>query len=135
MTTRTDAKSIWITGIVAAAVAAGLNALLVILSTTIFGLNADGLFLPLTGPAPVIMFTVISLLLATLVFWIISRRSDQPLATFRTIAIAVLLLSFLPDLWLLTQPVASWPEVIVLMLTHVVAAAVIYGAFARRVMG
>jgi hypothetical protein len=130
-----DAKGIWITGIAATVVAAALNALLVIVVTRLFGLNADGAFEPLNGPGAVIMFTVISLLVATFAFWIVAQRAERPLVTFRAIAVAVLLLSFIPDFWLLTQPAAGWAEVLVLMLTHVVAAAVILAAFTRWARG
>ncbi len=129
---QTDAKLIWITGIAATAIAAILNALLVIIGVNLLGLNRDRALPPLDGPSAVVMFTVVFLLLATLVFWIIARRSPAPVGTFRTVTVIGLLVSFLPDLWLLTQPGAGPGEVILLMLTHVVAAAVIYGAFARR---
>ncbi len=128
-------KDIWITGILAAVVAAILNALLVVIGVNLLGLNPDGLFQPLNGPGPVIIFSIFFLLLATLVFWWIARKAASParaVAAFRKIALGVLLLSFIPDLLLLNQPGAGIGEIILLMLTHVVAAAVIYGAFARR---
>ena len=130
--TRIDAKSVWITGIVATVVAAIVNALLVIIGTQALGLNAEGLFMPLNGPGPAITFTVIFLIVATLVFQVLAQRTADPVARFRTIAIVVLVLSFIPDLLMRSQPGGGWGEIILLMLTHVAAAAIIYGAFARR---
>ena len=123
-----DSRGIWISGILGAIVAAALNALVVIVATRVLGIDAEGDFPPLQGLGPVVMFTLFFLLLATLVYWLIARRADDPLSAFRAIAIAVLPLSFLPDL-LMIPPPGGVPEALTLMLTHVIAAAVIYAAF------
>lgn len=127
-----DAKSIWTTGIVAAVVAAVINAALAVIGTQVFGLNASGAFQPLQGPGPAIIFTLFFLLIATLVFQVVANRSDRPVAQFRTIAIVALALSLIPDFLMVSQPGGGWGEAILLMVMHVVAAAVIYGAFARK---
>ena len=68
---------------------------------------------------------------AIAVFAVLRRRSDRPEYLFRWIALGVLLLSFPADLWLLSDgaagafPGATPTGVTVLMVMHVVAAAVI----------
>ena len=64
------------------------------------------------------------------------RKADDAEHTFRTIAIVVLILSLVPDLWLLTEasaetiPGATPAGVVVLMVMHVAAAAIIvWGLF------
>lgn len=88
-------------------------------------------FPPLAGPGPTIFFTAVGALGATAVFAVIRRRSDRPEVLFRWIALGVLLVLFLPDVWLLSDgaagafPGATLTGVGVLTLMHVVAAAVI----------
>ena len=94
-------------------------------------LDISAEFPPLAGPGPTIFFTVVAALGATGVFGVIRRRADRPEHLFRWIAIWVLLLSSLPDLWLLGDgaadafPGATLAAVGVLTLMHVAAAAVI----------
>ena len=132
---RLGAADIWKAGIGGVIAAVILNALVVIVATRVFGLNAAGDFPPLNGPGAVVMFTAVFLLIATAVFQAIAARGARPLATFRTIAVAVTILSFIPDVWLALQPQeaggATWPEALILMVTHIIAAAAIYGAFSR----
>ena len=88
-------------------------------------------FPPLAAPAPTIFFTVVGALGATAVFGVVRRYADRPEYLFRWIALGVLLLSFLADLWLLGDGAAgAFPGVTptgvgVLMLMHVAAAAAI----------
>ncbi|AGB14672.1 hypothetical protein Halru_0017 [Halovivax ruber XH-70] len=73
---------------------------------------------------PVALFTVLGVAGATLVFGLLTRRSDQPDRTFIVAAAVVLLLSFGPDYWVLqNEPGATVGAVAVLMVMHVVAAA------------
>ena len=93
--------------------------------------DIPAVFLPLAGPGATIFFTVLGALGATGVFGVVRWRSDRPEHLFRLIAVGVLLLSFVPDLWLLSDGAAeafqgATPVTVgVLMLQHVVAAAVI----------
>jgi len=132
---RPGAADVWKAGVGGIIAAAILNALVVIVATRVFGLNAAGDFPPLNGPGAVVMFTVVFLAVATFVFQLIAARSARPLAVFRNVAVAVTILSFLPDVWLAMQPQsaggATLPEALTLMVTHMVAAAAIYGAFSR----
>lgn len=88
-------------------------------------------FLPLGGPAPVIIFTLVAGAVAVGVYGVVRRTAKRPDRLFRRIAAVVLVVSFLPDLWLLSEGAAdiyagATPAgVAVLMVLHVVAAAVI----------
>jgi hypothetical protein len=82
-------------------------------------------FAPLLWPPPIID-TVILVTAAVIVFSAVASRSSSPIRTFRTIAAAVLLLSFVPDILLALWHSfgGSWPEAAALMAMHVVAWAV-----------
>ena len=88
-------------------------------------------FPPLAGPGPTIFFTAVGALGAMRVFCVVHRRADRPEHLFRWIAVWVLLLSFLADLWLLSDgaagafPGATPIAIGVLMVMHVAAAVVI----------
>lgn len=90
-------------------------------------------FPPLASPGPAIFFTTVGALGATAVFGVVRRRAERPEYVFRWIAGVVLLLTFVPDLWLLsdgaagTFPGATATAIGVLMLMHGVAATVIVG--------
>ncbi len=112
-----------------------LKALVVAISATsavrwlaVTALDIPAGFPPLGGPAPTIFFTVIGTVGAAGVLGIVRRRAAHPGAAFRRIAILVLVLSFLPDLWLLSGggsgafPGATSTGVGVLMVLHMVAA-------------
>ena len=65
---------------------------------------------------------------AVAVYWLLHRRVGRPARTFRRIAVAVLVVSFVPDLALLAiDDAATVPGVIVLVVMHVVVAAVAVG--------
>jgi hypothetical protein len=95
-------------------------------------------FPPLAGPGPTIFFTVVLGLGAVGVYGALRRWSDRPESLFRRIAVVVLLVSFVPDLWMLSDgaaaafPGATPTAVGVLMLMHVAAAAVIVWSLTRR---
>ncbi len=95
-------------------------------------------FPPLDGPTPTIFFTVILTLGAIGVYAMARRWADQPESLFRRVAVVVLVLSFVPDILMLTDgaatafPGATPAGVGVLMLMHVAAAAVIVWSLAGR---
>jgi hypothetical protein len=97
-------------------------------------------FLPLTGPG-VVAFTVIGVGAAIAVFALVARISGRPIRTFRIIALVALVLSLLPDLLLLTAgenaPFTGITplSVGVLMLMHVVAAAISVGLLTTLTRG
>lgn len=88
-------------------------------------------FLPLAGPAPAIFFTSVLGIAAVVVYAVVRRFAEAPGRMFRWISVGVLLVSFLPDLWMLSEGGAEAFEgatpggVAILMVLHVVAAGVI----------
>ena len=116
-------------GAIAAALAALANAAIVL------GASAAGVapnFRALTIP-PVVFLTIVGVAGATLVFWVLARRRAAPEALFTRVAIAVLVVSLLPDVALLGfDPAATVAGVLVLMVMHVVAAAVSVAALTGR---
>jgi predicted membrane protein len=63
---------------------------------------------------------------AIFVFYQIGQYAQDPISTFRKVAAGVLLLSFAPDVALVTQhlPGAGWPEAFALMSMHIVVWAI-----------
>jgi len=88
-------------------------------------------FLPLAGPSPAVFFTTVLGIGAVVVWAVVRRTAKRPERTFRWISVGVLLVSFVPDLWLSSeggteQFAGSTPAgVAILMVLHVVAAAVL----------
>lgn len=94
-------------------------------------------FPPLQGAGPVVFFSVIGVLAALGVFAGIGGVSSRPVPVFRVVAGIVLVVSFIPDLWLLTESgAASFSGATpagagTLMLMHVVSAAAVVWAVER----
>ena len=88
-------------------------------------------FEPLAMAGPTVFLTVVGVTAGLGVAVAVDRRSARPVALFRRIVVAALLLSLLPDLWMLTEggaegfPGATVPAVAILMAQHVAAAAVV----------
>jgi hypothetical protein len=88
-------------------------------------------FEPLAGPGPTIFLTVVGTIGAVLAFVVVRRVATRPVPVFRMVAAGALLVSFIPDVLLLTEqgaanfPGATVPGVVLLILMHVVAAAII----------
>lgn len=93
------------------------------------GVPAD--FPPLAGPGPTIFFSAVGGVGAVVTYKLLGFVSSSPGSLFRGVALVVLLLSFVPDLWLLSAggreavPGATVPAVAILMTMHVVAAGII----------
>ncbi|WP_246391751.1 DUF6069 family protein [Halosimplex pelagicum] len=126
MATNTDSRavrtrSLPVRAVLAAILAAAANAGLVATAQAV-GI-APG-FRALTYP-PVVFLSVLGALGAAGVYALLRRRVAEPAATFRKVAVATLVLSFVPDLALLAADPAATPAgVVVLMVMHVVVAAV-----------
>jgi hypothetical protein len=119
-------------GAVAVVGSAAANALLLAL---VLATDLVGPFMALTYP-PVVFLSVVGALGATGVYALLVRRVAEPDRTFRRVAVAVLLLSFLPDVGLyLADPAATLGVVLVLMLMHVVVAGVSVAALTGRSAG
>lgn len=129
---RVSLKRLLWAGPLAIAAAIVANGLLRTLALAVLDIPAD--FMPLQTPA-FVGLTFIGLLGAVITFAIIGRLSRRPVRTFQIVALIVLLLSFLPDIGLLVTgaPGATLPGILVLMLMHVIAAAIavwVLGRFA-----
>jgi hypothetical protein len=113
--------SVWIRGALATAGAVVVNVGIVLLARTA-GV-APG-FQALTVP-PVAFLSAVGAIGALVVYLVVRRRSKNPASTFRRVAIAALLVSFVPDLGLLVADDAATPlGVALLMAMHVTVAAI-----------
>ena len=135
-TQQTHPADLWWVGlqtIVAAVIAA-----LVVRAAAITVLDIPTSFPPLADPGPTIFFTLVGVLGAVGVFAAVRRFASQPTRLFRSIATVALVVSFLPDLWLLTDaaseafPGATPASVGTLMVQHVVAAAIVVWMLTMR---
>jgi hypothetical protein len=119
-------ENLWVSG--AKAVFGALVATLAVRWVAVATLDIPPEFLPLDGPGPVIFFTTVSAVGAVAVYGIVRRVALRPDFAFRIIAGVVLVLSIMPDLWLLTDgaaevfPGATHAAVTVLIVLHVAAA-------------
>ena len=88
-------------------------------------------FQPLAMAGPTVFLTVVGVAGGLGVAVAVDRLSARPVPLFRRIVVAALLLSLVPDLWLLTEsaaegfPGATVPAVAILIVQHVAAAAVV----------
>ena len=88
-------------------------------------------FQPLATAGPTVFLTVVGVGAGLGAAVALDKMSARPVPLFRRIVVAALLLSLLPDLWLLTDgaaegfPGATVPAVVTLMVQHVAAAAVV----------
>jgi hypothetical protein len=115
------------------ALVASLGGVLAIRALAVAGATHTSGFSPLR-PESVISLTVIGVLLAGVTCLWLNRVSGRPLATFRTVALAVLPLSFIPDaaIWLTAHyPQTRAATVLPLMAMHVLVAVVCLIALPR----
>ena len=94
-------------------------------------------FEPLATAGPTIFLTVIGVGAGLVAALTIDSLSDRPVPLFQRIVVVALLVSLVPDLYMLTSggqeafPGATVPAVITLMVQHVAAAAVVLWFVAR----
>jgi hypothetical protein len=119
-------------GPLAIGVAIAGNLLLWLLAEALFPIPPE--FLPL-DPGPIIMFTILGVGAATLVFALLARFSRRPITVFRWVAVVALLLSIVPNVQLLLDSsgatgvpfpasAMSVPGMWTLILMHVLSAGV-----------
>jgi hypothetical protein len=123
----TKTQPVWKAGLAAGLVASVATTAVVVVARAIDIPVADraGESIPILGFAQMtLLCTAIGILLAR----VIGRRSTNPRALFTKVALALTALSFVPDLTL----DAGTATKITLMITHVVAAAIVIPTLARR---
>ncbi len=109
-------------GTVIAAVLA--NLLVYLIGSVVVGYNPQ--FVVLANASGTILFTVVPAIVAVLLYAALIRFTSNPARIFTNIAIVVLILSLIPDLtYIPSVPGASSGQTAILMVMHVVAAAVI----------
>ncbi len=119
-------RLLWV-ALLAIAAAVVANVLVRTVAVVLFDVSPE--FPPL-ALGPTVVFTVVGVLGAVLVFALVARFARRPVRLFRRIALVVLLISFVPNILLLVSdsvPGAAVPAVGTLMLEHVVAWAVSVG--------
>lgn len=117
---------IWLQTILAAVIG---NLLLRAGALAVFNIPTE--FIQVTTAGPTIFLTVVGVGAGLVVALMVGGSAAEPVRLFRQIAIVALVVSFLPDLWMLTDagagafPGATIPGVVTLMLQHVLAASAI----------
>ena len=103
-------------------------ATLVVRAAAMAVLDIPAAFPPLAGSGPTIFLTVVGVLGGVGVFAAVCRWASQPIRLFRIIVGVALLVSFVPDILLLTNdafPGTTVTSVSTLMFQHLVAAAIV----------
>jgi uncharacterized membrane protein len=123
-------RRLWWAGPLAIVTSAAANEIVRRLAVAVLAPSPQ--FVPLTPPA-VLFWTVVGIAGATVVFAVVVRYAVRPVRTFVRIALVALVLSWVPDLWLLAArlPGTTVAGVGVLMFMHVVAAAIGGGLLIR----
>jgi hypothetical protein len=100
-------------------------------------LPVDPSFMPLATWQPTVIFTVMFLALATVVYLIVNAFAANPPRVYTIVATAALVLSLIPDAMFLINPSATTMgtptlgAVIILVLQHIVAYVITLWAFTR----
>ena len=124
--TGSRAWAVWLRTILGAVAA---NLVLRAAALAVFDIPPE--FEPLAVAGPTVFLTVVGVGAGLGVVLVVDKRSESPVPLFRRIVLVALLLSFVPDLWMLTDggsaafPGATVPAVATLMAQHVAAAAVV----------
>ena len=113
---------------VAAAVLA--NVAVYYLGALVVGYNSG--FIVLANPSGIALFTVVPAIVATLVYGGLLRFTRRPERTFSIIAAIVFVVTTIPDFtYIPSVPGATNGQTAILVLTHIVAAAVIIGMLTK----
>ena len=127
-------RAVWFRTILAA-----LAATLVVRAAALLVFDIPAEFEPLAMAVPTVFWTVVGVAAGLGVAVMTNRRSERPVPLFQRIVLVALLVSLLPDLWMLTAsgsaafPGATPAAVVTLMVQHVVAAAIVLRGVTGRV--
>ncbi len=92
----------------------------------------DPQFLPLASVGGAVIFTVFPAIIAVVIYAILLRFTRNPARIFTIIAVIALIISLIPDLtYIPTVPGVTTAQTAMLLLMHLVAAAVIVGILTR----
>ena len=118
---------LWWVGLLTIIASVIANVLVRLLAEATLDISPD--FEPLSGYVHVIRLTSLGVLGAIIVFALLARFARRPILMFKRLAAVVLVLSFVPTVWLLvaSMPGATGVSVGVLMLMHVAAWAISVG--------
>jgi hypothetical protein len=124
-TSRVSSRSQYAIIGIATAVAAGLANMLVYFIGSAF-VSYDSDFVELGSAVGIGIFTLVLAIPAVFLYALLLRRSGNPVRLFTIISAVVLVLSVIPDFtYIPSEPGASAAQTSILVLMHVVAAAVI----------
>ena len=106
------------------------NVVVYYLGAALVGYNSG--FIVLANPSGVILFTVVPAIVATLLYAALLRFTRRPERSFAVISAIVFVVTTIPDFtYIPTVPGATNGQTAILVLTHIVAAAVIVGMLTR----
>jgi hypothetical protein len=120
-------------GAITVALAVVVNVLIRTVAVSVLGIGEG--FEPL-GVGPTVFFTVVGVAGAVVVFGLILRFARRPVRLFRRVALAVLLVSLVPDVLMLfsgSMPGATVAGVLTLIVEHVASWAVAVGVLTTLV--
>ena len=107
------------------------NVVVYYLGAAIVGYNSG--FIVLSNPSGAILFTVVPAIVAVLLYAALLRFTRHPARTFSIIAAIVFVVTVIPDFtYIPTVPGATVGQTAILILMHIVAAAVIVGLLTTR---
>jgi len=106
------------------------NVVVYYLGAAAVGYNSG--FIVLANPSGIVLFTVVPAIVATLLYAALLRFARRPERIFTVIAAIVFVVTTIPDFtYIPTVPGATNGQTTILVLTHVVAAAVIVGMLTK----
>ena len=123
---QTSPGNLWWVGL--QTIVGAVIATLVVRAAAMAVLDIPAAFPPLAAPGPTIFLTVVGVFGGVGVFAAVCRWASQPIRLFRIIVAVALLVSFVPDILLLTSdafPGTTVASVSTLMFQHLVAAAIV----------
>lgn len=123
---RTSRRAVWTAGLVSGAVASvATTVTAAVASAADAALTIDGEEIPLLGFA---QMTMLGAVIGTVLAWAFSKWASRPRRTFVATTVALTALSLVPDVVVNASTVTK----LVLMATHVVAAAIVVPTVAKR---